>query len=232
MTLPPKTAYNVPIDPRLLLSPRISDEAARVGVALQVFFVQRDGRRKPSPTVEAMAGALAWSQKQVIACLDELAGLGIISTPIEGWDFIGEPVIGGLEIAKALDVEDVPPKPVKLDCRPFFCPELLPEGARLWSIVSLRKSEAIEILTARLGWDDDDVDSVARGLVDHGLVTVTVGPAGMSIKAHAVPDAGLACVEFTSEELGKVGDARSSKSLESVRKELAEKKRRAASRSR
>lgn len=230
-SMPPRDPYNVHVDPRLLLSPRISDEAARVGVALEVFFAQRDGRRGFSPTVAALEGALVWPKKRIIACLDELADLGILGPSIDEWDHIGQPVIGGRDMVEALGVGDIAPKAEKLDTRLFFCPDVLAEGARLWAIASLRRSDAVEILTTRLGWDGDDVESVARGLAELEVVTLTVGPGGTAIKAHRLPDGGLACVEFTSEELGKVGGARSSKTLDSLRRETEERKRRERSRS-
>ena len=221
---PPKASYLNPIDSRSVLSPAISDEACRVLLLLQAFYAQRDGRSKPSAKVETLGAVAGWNQPRIEHCLGELAEIGLLERKVTGWDPVGEPTFGGHEIADALGLPLI--EKVKIDTRTFFCPALSPEAIRLWTIASLRP-DADRIILDDLEWEADDLESVGKELVKVGLASMSMTKTGCTIKALPFPQDGPQVREFLFEELGKGRGTTS----DAIKKEMAERKRRAASRS-
>ncbi|MEZ4495145.1 MAG: hypothetical protein R3C29_17750 [Dehalococcoidia bacterium] len=222
--LPPAKDYVVEIDARFLKSAEVPDNAYRVFVVLEHFLEKRDRRKKPGIGGSSLAAILG---RDVTADLDRLQDLGVLAKfADEEWDSIGHMTVGGPEVQLALGRFEGPDR-MKLDTRPLFCPNVSDRAVRLWVAVSL---DALDDVVEAHAWTREDLKTAGDELAALGLATFTVGKDRVDVRAKKVPKEGVRVVEFTSEELGKVGGAKSNKSLEAMRKELDEKRRRDDSR--
>lgn len=206
-TLPPIKDYAVEIDLWFLASSRLTDSQVRVYVLLKHFFKKGDKRRAAlSISAPVLAEVMGLKKSVVEAALDRLRELGALTKRAdENWDSIHNIRTDGREIAEALGFEVGPPPVKKLDTRVFFCRDVSDRAARLWAAATLK---SLGDVAEAQGWTTSDQKAAADELAAVGLATYSVSKDGIEVVAKKMPKDGLRIIEFTSEELGKVGGSR------------------------